>query len=280
MKYSALLVIPLVFLASQTLHAQQQTSAPASSPAPAVTAAPAPVSPAVTSMTPRQLAILHADIMMARKEFEEAIKAYEEVLVATPHDSEILNKVGVAYQQLDQLNHAEHYYKSSIKADKTYMSAVNNIGTVEYEKKHYSKAISYYIKASKLRGDMSTVYSNLGYGYFADKEYPEAMNAFQKALQLDPDIFIRRGGYGTTIQQRTSTDPGLFYYFVAKTYAGAGDAEEAAHFLKLARDDGYTGFLSAQTDPAFAKVIKDPRVQEVLVVPPSYARDRKPAMQN
>ncbi|MGA9593280.1 MAG: hypothetical protein WBS18_09295, partial [Candidatus Acidiferrales bacterium] len=78
----------------------------------------------------------------------------------------------------------------------------------------------------------------------------------------------------------TSTDPGLFYYFVAKTYAGAGDAEEAAHFLKLARDDGYTGFLSAQTDPAFAKVIKDPRVQEVLVVPPSYARDRKPAMQN
>ena len=47
--------------------------------------------------------------------------------------------------------------------------------------------------------------------------------------------------------------------------------------MKLARDDGYKDFLSAEKDPDFAKVIKDPRVQEVLQVPPSYARDSKEA---
>jgi hypothetical protein len=72
----------------------------------------------------------------------------------------------------------------------------------------------------------------------------------------------------------------LFYYFVAKTYAQAGDAERAAHYLKLARDDGYAGFLSAQTDPAFAKVIKDPALQEILHEPPSYASSTKKLIQN
>ncbi|HTU34022.1 MAG TPA: hypothetical protein VMF66_09495, partial [Candidatus Acidoferrum sp.] len=60
----------------------------------------------------------------------------------------------------------------------------------------------------------------------------------------------------------------------AKSYAMAGDAEHAAHFLKLSRDDGYKEFASAAKDPAFAKVIKDPRVQQVLIVAPVYATDR------
>jgi tetratricopeptide (TPR) repeat protein len=124
------------------------------------------------------------------------------------------------------------------------------------------------------------VYSNLGYAYFANKQYPEAMNSFQKALALDPTVFDRRGQGGTVVQQRSTPDPGLFYFFVAKTYAQAGDAERAAHYLKLARDDGYAEFLSAQSDPAFARVIKDPGVQEVLHQAPSYASSAKKQIQN
>jgi hypothetical protein len=101
------------------------------------------------------------------------------------------------------------------------------------------------------------------------------MATFDKALAMDPQLFERKSGYGTVIQQRTTTDPGLFNFFVAKSYAGMGDAERAAHFLRLARDDGYKNFLSAETDPAFAKVIKDARVQEVLHVMPSYQSDAK-----
>ena len=55
----------------------------------------------------------------------------------------------------------------------------------------------------------------------------------------------------------------------------SGDAERCAHYLKMARDDGYKDLTAVQKDPEFAKVIKDPRVQEVIVVPPSYAGDTK-----
>jgi tetratricopeptide (TPR) repeat protein len=167
-----------------------------------------------------------------------------------------------------------------MRANKDFASAVNNYGTIEYEKKHYGKAISLYKKAVALRPEMATLYSNLGYAYFCNKEYPEAMTTFEKALALDPTVFDHKPNGGTVVQQRSTPDPGLFYFFVAKSYAQRGDADRAAHYLKLARDDGYPNLLSAQTDPGFAKVIKDPGVQEVLHVAPAYATTSKKTIQN
>jgi tetratricopeptide (TPR) repeat protein len=264
MKRALLFFVPLVALCAVPAQAQQTSDSSAASDS----------APPVENMTPRQAAELRADILMARKEFVDAIRAYDGILQTSPNDAAVLNKVGVAFQQLMDLGRAEHYYKKAMHADKNFASAVNNVGTVEYERKHYGKAIGYYKKALELHSDMAAVYSNLAYAYVEDKKFPEAMDAFKNALAIDPTVFDHKGGSGTVVQQRTATDPGLFYFFVAKSYALAGDAERAARYLKLSRDDGYKEFTTAQTDPAFSKVIKDPRVQEVLTVAPSYATDR------
>ncbi|MGH9746701.1 MAG: tetratricopeptide repeat protein [Candidatus Acidiferrales bacterium] len=265
--------VPLLSVLVPSSFAQQAT--PASTQPASATPGPSYVVPAKPEMTPRQAAEMRGDVFMARKQFTEAAGVYEDLLVTEPKNAQLLNKVGVAYQEIGNLNHSERFYRKSIKADKGFPSPINNLGTVEYEKKHYSKAIVLYKRALDLRLNTSTIFSNLGYAYFANKQYPEAMASFDKALALDPELFERKSGYGTIIQQRTTTDPGLFNFFVAKSYASLGDAERAAHFLKLARDDGYKNFTSAETDPAFAKVIKDPRVQEVLHVMPSYQNDAK-----
>lgn len=277
----ALFAAPLALLCAGAALAQQ-TSTPAATPknvsadqskpatTPASTAASEP-----TPMTPRQVAEMRGDILMARKEYSDAVRAYLKILEADNKDAVLLNKVGVAFQQLGEVNRAAHFYKQSFKEDKHYASAENNLGTIEYEKKHYGKAINLYKKALPIGTDLATIYSNLGYAYFADKEYPQAMDSFQRALAIDPRIFDRRSGGGTIVQQRSSTDPGLFYFLVAKSYAMAGDVEEAARYLKIARDDGYKDYMNAQTDPAFAKVIKDPRVQEVLQLTPAYADGQK-----
>lgn len=283
MKRAALFVIPLTFLFVIGLDAPQ-FAASAQSSQPSATASVPENSTASSSDTPAMTQLqrdeLRGDIFMARKEYREAIETYHDLIKETPRNAVLLNKLGVAYQQLDDLGRAEHYYKKSVKADKTYASAVNNLGTVAYEKKHYSKAIRDYDRAVSLRTDMPTVYSNLGYAYFANEQYPEAIHAFQRALLLDPDVFAHHEGYGSLVQQRSTTDPGLFYFLIAKTYAEAGNALQSAHYLKLARDEGYANFLSAETDPAFAKVIKDPAVKEVLVVAPSYAGTGKTSHQN
>jgi tetratricopeptide (TPR) repeat protein len=280
--------VPLLSVFIPSLGAQQVE--PASTQPASTSTQPASTSsdivhtvPPKPELTPRQAAELKGDVFMARKEFGEAAGAYEAILESEPKNAQLLNKVAIAYQELGNLNRSERYYRKSIKADKNFASPINNLGTVEYEKKHYSKAILLYKKALVLKMETSTIYSNLGYAYFANKQYPEAMVTFDKALAMDPQLFERKSGYGTVIQQRTTTDPGLFNFFVAKSYAAMGDAEHSAHFLRLARDDGYKDFMSAETDPAFAKVIKDARVQEVLHVMPSYQSDAKrtePQQQN
>jgi tetratricopeptide (TPR) repeat protein len=279
MRHSLLFAIPLVVLLASCAQRPAATvpiQQPPAQPASASTPQPATTSTAV----PRQTAELRADILMARKEYKEAIRAYDEILKDAPNDAELLNKIGVAYQQMIDLNRAEHYYKRAVKADKKFASAINNVGTVEYEKKHWGKAIGYYKKALEIRTDMASIYVNLGYAYIEDKKYPEAMDAFGKALQVDATVFENKGGNGAVVQQRNTSDPGLLDFFIAKTYALAGDAERTAHYLKRARDGGYKDMASVPKDPAFAKVIKDPRVQEVLTVPPSYETEGRKSTSN
>lgn len=261
------LFVVLLMLAAGTSRAQEASHnnvGTAGSPGVEVSAQP---------KSPRELALARGDVFMARKDYAEAAKTYREALKGDSKDAPLLNKIGIAYQELGELNQADHYYKKAMKADKKFSSAVNNMGTLEYQRRRYGRAIKYYKKALAFNTDLATVYSNLGYAYYGNKEYPQAMNSFGNALALDPDIFSRRGGVGPILQQRTAPDPGMFNFVLAKFYAKSGDAAKAAHYLKISRDFGYKDFRSAEKDPAFASVIKDPRVQEVLFVPPSYAND-------
>lgn len=270
MKRLTLLVISLTFAVS-AVRAQEAPNSP--SDAPIINpSAPNQRSP----LTDRQKGEIRAEILMARKEYDEAIKAYDLLLKDDPKDPQLLNQRGIAYQELGELHEAEHSYKEAVHADKSFASALNNLGSIEYSKKHYGKAIKYYRKAITLRdGDRAVIFSNLGYAYFGDHRYSSALVSFRQALAIDPDVFARKSGVGAIIQQRSAPDPGLLFFLVAKSYAKAGDAEHAAHYLKVARDDGYKDFTSAKTDPDFARVIKDRRVQEVFDIQPVFSDDEK-----
>lgn len=262
----ALFAVPFVFFAL-TLEAQQVPNGPLG----ATSADNAAASPAVSKMTPQERAEMNAGILMARKEFEAAAKAYQTMLSDDPHNAKLLNYEGIAYQELGNSDRAEHYYKLAAKADKTDSNSLNNLGTVEFGAQRYGKAIKYYKQAIAKRSVNATVYSNLGYAYCGIKEYPKAMAVFGQALAMDPEVFDHKGGAGSVLQQRSSPDPAALHFMLAKSYAKIGDAERAARYLKMARDEGYKDFRKAEKDPDFASVIKDPRVEEVLHREPAYA---------
>jgi tetratricopeptide (TPR) repeat protein len=229
-------------------------------------------------MTPQQTAQMRGDILMARKDYREAALAYQRLLDKDPQNAQVLNKVGIAYEELGEASLAERFYKKALRADPKSGFALNNLGTIEYSRERFGKAIKYYKKALALGGDnLAPVYTNLGYAYCNVKMYPKAMESFSQALALDPNIFEPKGTSGSLLQHRSTADPGTLYFLVAKSYAKLGDAERAARYLKLARDDGYKDFLAAEKDPDFARVIKDPQVQDVLHRRPAYeAQKSKP----
>jgi len=217
-----------------------------------------------STQTPGKDEELRADVLMARKEYAEAVPIYQNLIRQEPRNAVLLNKLGIAYHQQAMLGQAKRYYQRAAKADPTNANAVNNIGTVYYQRRKYRKAIHFYEKALAIRQDIPAIYSNLGYAYFGQKHYEEAMAAFHRALELDPSVFERSEHAGSLLQDRSVTDHALFYFFLAKSFATMGNAERCAHYLRKARDEGYRGLASVKTDPAFARVLHDPRVQEIL----------------
>jgi tetratricopeptide (TPR) repeat protein len=238
-------------------------------PLPAAPQETAQEPPAQPPKTPREIAELRADIMMARKLYSDAIEAYEELLKKEPKNAELLNKVGVGYSNLTKLDKAKKYYERAIKADAKYASALNNLGTVHFYQKRFKRAIKVYERAIAVKPDSATFHSNAGHAWFADKKYAEAIAAWSRAIEIDPQVFEHRGSAGGTVLQTSSVEQrSLFYFYMAKTYAGLGNAERCANFLKRAIDEGYKNIAAIEKDPAFASVINDPLVKEALQTPP------------
>jgi tetratricopeptide (TPR) repeat protein len=180
-----------------------------------------------------------------------------------------LNKLGIALHQQTALGAALKYYERAVKADPKYADAENNIGTIWYQRKKYSKAVRAYQKAIKMREDMPVLYSNLGYAYFSEGRYEESIAAFRTALAKDPQFFERTSSRtGSILQDRSVPDRGRFYFLLAKSFAGTGNVERAVFYLRKAKEEGYAQINEVKKDPAFAALLKDPAVIDLLAPKP------------
>lgn len=216
-----------------------------------------------------------ARLYLVRKQYREAEDIFHKLTVEHPKNAVYWNELGISlHNQMDLASALKCYQKSS-KLDPHYADAQNNIGTVYYERKKYSKAIRSYKHAISERDDFAAFYLNLGYAYFGQKNYEDSIAAFRRALQLDPDVLdASKSRSGTVIQDRSiSSDRARFYFLLAKSFAESGNAERCALYLRKARDEGYKDLNSVNSDPSFAKVLKDPAIQDVLVTkPPEMAQ--------
>jgi len=265
------------FAISSPQETPQQKQIPASRPATGVRETLTSVAtPAPPPMTPSEKEEMTGDILMVRKLYEKAIETYQDLLRQQPksarlHRSQLLNKIGICYQELADPKQAQHYYKMAAKADKQFASPENNLGTIDFGHRKYKGAIKHFKKAVKLDPTMAAAFSNMGYSYLARKKYKDAILSFRQAILIDPAIFQNRSSAGAVVEQPGNAPPGLLYYTLAKTFAILGNAKSCAHYLKMSRDEGYKKYTEALKDPAFKTVLKDPRVQAILVPKPQSA---------
>ncbi len=274
----ALPCLPLLVLAIFASGAQAPQAAPGD-PGP-------PQNPPTTAQSSSEPLTLEkrADIYMARKMYREAIETYRQVeqeLAAKlparkPRKDDgtyqqtasrlavILNKIGIAYHQLMELDTARRYYERAVKLNPNYAEAINNIGTVYYAEKSYRRAIGQYKKALKFSPNSASIYSNLGTAYFARRNYKEASIAYAKALELDPDVFEHRSTYGQLLQERNVEERARFHYYLAKVYAQAGMNERALIYIRKALEEGFKDRQKFMEEPEFASLRELPEFQELM----------------
>lgn len=219
---------------------------------------PTPPRPALTSE-------MRGDIAMARKEYRQAVDHYREM---APESHISLNKIGIAFHQMTELSYAKKYYERAVKFRPDYAEALNNLGTVYYAGRSYRRAISWYNKALKVAPNSASIYSNLGTAWFARKNYERASEAYQKALELDPEVFEHRSTNGVMLQERSVQERAKFHYYLAKTYARAGQVERTLMYMRKALEEGFKDRQKFVEEPDFAQLQENPEFQELLKLQP------------
>lgn len=204
---------------------------------------------------------MRGDIYMARKMYREALETYK----TGPTDSAVVaNKIGIAYHQMLDLESARKYYERAVKLKPDYAEAINNLGTIYYARKSYRRSITQYKKALRLSPDSASILSNLGTSYFARKNYNLAFATYQQALALDPEVFEHRSSMGILLQERSVDERAKFHYYLARTYAKAGDVERTLIYVRKALEEGFKEPDKFQKDPEFALVRNNPEFKLIL----------------
>jgi tetratricopeptide (TPR) repeat protein len=208
---------------------------------------------------------MRGDIQMARKMYREAVETYSEI---QPQTAIIVNKIGIAYHQMLEMELARKQYERALKVDPKYSEAMNNLGTVYYARKKYRRAVAYYNRALKLKPSSASIYSNLGTAQFARKKYKEAAESYEKALSLDPEVFEHRGTNGVLLQERSVTERALFHFYLAKTYAKAGAVDRALAYIRKALEEGFKEREKFRKEPEFAMLQENPEFQQLMASEP------------
>jgi tetratricopeptide (TPR) repeat protein len=263
-------IVPLLFLSLCPFSARVLVGAQEGQPAPPPGAAGQAQE---SSVKPHPLRFEErGDIYMARKSYEDAVDYYYRALKEAHFANAVLwNKLGIAYQQLQNYHASRKAYNQAIRHQKDYAEPLNNMGTTYFMQDKYGKSVKYYQRALKLNPNSASFHLNLGTSFFHMKKYQEAVEEYRTALSLDPDVFAQRSPFGTTIEAR-GADP-EYYFYLGKVFASLGRVEEAVRNLRRALEDGFKDQKRILNDPDFKKISQNPAYVELMNNPPVGIKD-------
>ncbi|ODS33147.1 MAG: hypothetical protein SCARUB_01703 [Candidatus Scalindua rubra] len=124
--------------------------------------------------------------------FDEAIYAFEKVLLIDPEDLHAHYSLGTIYSKKGIYDKAIDEFMSAIEADQGMPEAHYNLGLVYYKQGMFERAVSEYKTALTLLPETqkrrrSGVHYKLGIAYYDNKMFEDAIDELHKALELTPN---------------------------------------------------------------------------------------------
>jgi signal transduction histidine kinase len=143
-----------------------------------------------------------ASIYNAQKEFDEALRIFNDVLNESIEEGDsahicmVYLNIGAVYGNMEQYDKAQEYFEESLKiAQKINDISIigttySNMGLIHKNKKDFTKAVEYYFKGLEYRKllnnpfKISGSYSNIGYSYYEMGQYNKALKYLKQSYQI------------------------------------------------------------------------------------------------
>jgi len=115
------------------------------------------------------------------------VKALKNLLLVIEEDLEnvvALNKAGVAYARLGEVEGAEKCFVRAIIANPQYVPALSNLGNIYMDRGDYDRAIALYKKALKYDPDYAVAHNNIAAAYKSVGNISKQVEHFKKSQKL------------------------------------------------------------------------------------------------
>lgn len=131
-----------------------------------------------------------------KKEYDKAIKDFNECIRLDPTDATVFNDRGVAWHAQKDYDKAIHDYTEAIRLRAAYSLGYVNRGNSWTAKKNYVRAIKDFDEAIRLDPKYTTAYNERGLAWNFKKDYDQAIKDYSEAIRQDPkyaQAFLNRG---------------------------------------------------------------------------------------
>ena len=153
-------------------------------------------------------------------------------------------------------------YEKAIKLNPKYAEAINNLGTIYYAKKSYRRADQPVQQGAEADSELGLDLQQPGHSSVRPQEIQGGFRAYQKALSLDPEVFEHRSCLRhSACRSARSPRRRSFHYYLAKTYASAGNVERAIQYIRMALEEGFKEKAKADGRARIRQASRDGRIQ-------------------
>jgi Flp pilus assembly protein TadD len=167
-----------------------------------------------------------------KKQYDQAVPAWEKALALDPNDPRAHDNLGVALAERGRLDEAIAEYRKSLELNSDSSHTHNNLGTALAEKGMLEEACQHFEKAVELNPDNASAQTNLGNVLALKKEQmSEALFHLRKGAELDPDSASGQNDLGIALAHANNLDESIVH--IQKAVALA--PEDADYRFNLGR---------------------------------------------
>ncbi|MCC6301855.1 MAG: tetratricopeptide repeat protein [Gammaproteobacteria bacterium] len=144
--------------------------------------------------------------------FDDAIRAFKEVIAAAPNQPEAHLGLGNAYLTQGRLEDAVGCYQRAVAIRPDWAMAHYNLGAVRFNQKRLDDAAASYERALALEPDSHQTCGSLAFTYLAQGKLTEAIATYQRLVVLKPDDPTVRHHLGDAFFRAGRTEEAIVSY--------------------------------------------------------------------